>query len=57
MNPQEGIWSLVKRGIGNLVAVGLGQITRAVRRRIKQIPYRPNLVGECLVRTGLSVDD
>ncbi|MFC9398688.1 transposase [Streptomyces sp. NPDC057027] len=26
-NPQEGIWSLVKRGIGNLAA-GLGQITR-----------------------------
>ncbi|MFB7512702.1 hypothetical protein [Streptomyces sp. NPDC056144] len=41
MNPQEGIWSLVKRDIGNLAAVDLGQITRAVKRRLKQIQYRP----------------
>ncbi|MFF9496505.1 transposase [Streptomyces flaveolus] len=31
--PQEGIWSLVKRDIS--------QITRAVKRRLKQIQYRP----------------
>lgn len=34
MNPQEGIWSLVKRDIGNLAAADLGQITRAVKRRL-----------------------
>ncbi|MEW1701128.1 transposase, partial [Streptomyces sp. NPDC091278] len=28
LNPQEGIWSLVKRGIGNLAAADLRQITR-----------------------------
>ncbi|MGW7332595.1 IS630 family transposase [Streptomyces sp. NPDC054840] len=27
LNPQEGIWSLVKRAIGNLAAADLGQIT------------------------------
>ncbi|MER5717176.1 hypothetical protein [Streptomyces sp. NPDC002132] len=31
MNPQEGIWSLVKRDIANLAAADLGQITRAVK--------------------------
>jgi len=41
---QEGIWSLVKRDIGNLAAADLGQITRAVKRRLKQIQYRPDLV-------------
>ncbi|MEU2145519.1 MULTISPECIES: transposase [Streptomyces albovinaceus subgroup] len=41
VNPQEGIWSLVKRDIGNLAAADLGQITRAVKRRLKQIQYRP----------------
>jgi hypothetical protein len=30
LNPQESIWSLVKRGIGSLAAADLGQITRAV---------------------------
>ncbi|MFD8642753.1 transposase [Streptomyces zaomyceticus] len=30
LNPTEGVWSLVKRDIGNLAAADLGQITRAV---------------------------
>jgi transposase len=32
LNPTEGIWSLVKRDIGNPAAADLGQITRAVKR-------------------------
>ncbi|WP_455431833.1 IS630 family transposase [Streptomyces fagopyri] len=56
LNPQEGIWSLVKRGIGNLAAADLGQITRAVKRRLKQIQYRPDLVDSCLAGTGLIMD-
>ncbi|MFD8277572.1 transposase [Streptomyces flaveolus] len=54
LNPQEGIWSLVKRDIGNLAAADLGQITRAVKRRLKQIQYRPDLVNGCLAGTGLA---
>ncbi|MEV5382993.1 transposase [Streptomyces sp. NPDC052721] len=56
LNPQEGIWSLVKREIGNLAAVDLGQITRAVKRRLKQIQYRPDLVDACLAATELIPD-
>ncbi|MFB7031783.1 MULTISPECIES: transposase [unclassified Streptomyces] len=56
LNPQEGIWSLVKRDIGNLAAADLRQITRAVKRRLKQIQYRPDVVDGCLVGTGLSLD-
>ncbi|MFF9654227.1 transposase [Streptomyces sp. NPDC014622] len=56
LNPQEGIWSLVKRDIGNLAAADLGQITRAVKRRLKQIQYRPDLVDGCLSDTGLITD-
>nr|WP_253268129.1 helix-turn-helix domain-containing protein [Streptomyces asoensis] len=48
-----GIWSLVNRDLGNLAAADLAQITRAVKRRLKQIQYRPNLVDGCLVGTGL----
>jgi transposase len=56
LNPQEGIWSLVKRQIGNLAAADLGQITRAVKRRLKRIQYRPELVDGCLVATGLMLE-
>jgi transposase len=56
LNPQEGIWSLVKRDLGNLAAADLGQITRAVKRRLKQIQYRPDTVDGCLAGTGLTLD-
>ncbi|MDI5968373.1 hypothetical protein POF50_003245 [Streptomyces sp. SL13] len=39
-----------------LAAAGLGQITRAVKRRLKQIQYRPELVDGCLTETGLIMD-
>ncbi|MFC8584475.1 transposase [Streptomyces sp. NPDC057217] len=52
LNPQEGVWSLVKRDIGNLAA-NLGQITRAVKHRLKQIQHHPDLADSCLVGTGL----
>lgn len=55
LNPLEGIWSLVKREIGNLAAAGLSRITRAVKRKLKQIQYRPDVVDGCLVGTGLSL--
>ncbi|MFF7135517.1 MULTISPECIES: hypothetical protein [unclassified Streptomyces] len=31
-------------------------ITRAVKRRLKQIQYRPDLVDACLAATGLIAD-
>lgn len=56
LNPQEGIWSLVKRDIGNLAAADLSQITRALKRRLKQIQYRRDLLDGCLASTGLITD-
>jgi len=47
------VWSLVKREIGNLAAADLGQITQAVKRRLKRIQYCPELVDSCLAATGL----
>ncbi|WP_242436021.1 hypothetical protein [Streptomyces sp. Root369] len=52
----EHCYSLVKRDLGNLAAADLGQITRTVKRRLKQIQYRPDVVDGCLVGTGLSLD-
>ncbi|MFE2992617.1 transposase [Streptomyces sp. NPDC059262] len=57
LNPQEGIWSLVKHEIGNLAAADLSHITRAVKRRLKRIQHRPELVDGCLAATGLTLED
>ncbi|MCX2926125.1 transposase [Streptomyces sp. NEAU-W12] len=56
LNPQEGIWSLVKRDIGNLAAADLGQIARAVKRKLKMVQYRPDVISGCLAGTGLALD-
>ncbi|MFJ2953987.1 transposase [Streptomyces sp. NPDC087270] len=37
LNPTEGIWSLVKRDLGNLAAADLSEITRTVQHRLKKI--------------------
>ncbi|MFE2285494.1 transposase [Streptomyces sp. NPDC059443] len=57
LNPQEGIWALVKRTIGNLAAANLDQMARTVKRSLKQIQYRPHLVDGCLAGTGLTMDN
>jgi hypothetical protein len=46
----------VKRDIGNLAAADLSQITRAVKRKLKMIQYRPHLIDGCLTGTGLALD-
>ncbi|MER5664016.1 helix-turn-helix domain-containing protein [Streptomyces mirabilis] len=56
VNPTEGIRAPVERDLGNLAAADLGEITRAVKRRLKGIRYRPDLVDGCIAATGLSLD-
>lgn len=46
----------MKRDLGNLAAADLGEITSAVKRRLKKIQYRPDLVDGCIAATGLSLD-
>ncbi|MEU3189685.1 transposase [Streptomyces sp. NPDC006992] len=56
LNPQEGVRSMVERDLGNLAAADLSQITRAGKRRLKRIQYRPHLIGGCLAETGLTIN-
>ncbi|OLE24162.1 MAG: transposase [Actinobacteria bacterium 13_1_20CM_3_71_11] len=55
LNPVEGVWAHMKHGLGNLAACGLDQLTATVKRRLKQIQYRPDLIDGFLAQTGLSV--
>ncbi len=57
LNPQEGVWYLVKRDLGNLAAADLGPITQAVERKLKMLQYRPRVIDGCLTSTGLDLYD
>ena len=39
LNPQEGVWSLLRRSIVNFVAADLDSLTRIVKRKLKRIQY------------------
>ncbi len=56
LNPVEGIWSLLKRGVlANLAAADLSHLIRVIKRGLKKIQYRPHLVDGCLTETGLTL--
>jgi transposase len=56
LNPAEGVWSLLKRSIANFVAPDLNSLTRIVKRKLKKIQYRPELIDGCLTETGLIME-
>ncbi|MFC8001937.1 transposase [Streptomyces olivaceus] len=56
LNPTEGVWSLVKRDIGNLATADFSQITRAVKRKLKMLQHRPEVIAGCFAGTDLALD-
>jgi putative transposase len=56
LNPTEGVWSHVKRSMGNLAAATVDQLAAIVRNRLKRIQYRPDLLTGILAQTGLTFD-
>ena len=56
LNPTEGVWSHVKRGLGNLATTGVDHLAAIVRTRLKRIQYRPDLLTSFLTHTGLTLD-
>jgi transposase len=56
LNPTEGVWSHVKRGLGNLAACGIDQLAALVRSRLKSIQYRPGLIHAFIRETELAVE-
>lgn len=56
LNPVEGIWSLLKRSLGDFAAVSLDHLVRASKRKLKKIQYRSYLIDGCLAETGLTIE-
>ncbi|MCX5008168.1 hypothetical protein OHB05_36970 [Streptomyces sp. NBC_00638] len=48
---------MVKHDLGNLAAADLRQITRTVKRKLKMLQYRRQLLDGCLACTGLALDE
>ena len=53
LNPQEGIWSMIKRGLADFAAANLDHLVRVMKRKLKKIQYRAELIDGCLTETGL----
>lgn len=55
LNPTEGVWSHVKRQLGNLAACGIDQLAATVKTLLKSIQYRPELIDAFIAETGLVI--
>ncbi len=56
LNPVEGIWSVLKRGVlANLAVASSAHLVQVIRHGLK-IQYRPGLLEGFLAGTGLILD-
>nr|WP_234384488.1 transposase [Streptomyces sp. MMG1121] len=56
LNPVEGLWAHIKRSLANLATRTLGELESLLRRRLKALQYRHNILGGFLTGTGLALD-
>jgi hypothetical protein len=54
LNPAENAWSNLRRGLANLAAGTITDLTRIAKNRLKRMQYRPGLVDNFLAATGLA---
>ncbi len=50
------MWSLLRRALANFAVTDLPGLVRIVKRKLKKIQYRPQLLTGCLTQTGLTLD-
>ncbi|MFC8666893.1 transposase [Streptomyces sp. NPDC057199] len=56
LNPVEGIWSLLCRGpLANIAFTDDDHLERTLRRGLRHIQHRPDLIDGCLADTGLTL--
>jgi transposase len=56
LNPVEGIWSLARRaGQNNTAFTDPDHLMRALRRTLRGIQYRSDVIDGCLAATGLTL--
>ena len=55
LNPVELVWSHLKRSLANLAKRTVAKLTALVKTRLKQMQYRPGLLGGFLASTRLGL--
>lgn len=56
LNPVEGVWSLLRRGpLANTAFTYDEHLERTLRRGLRHIQLRPDLIDGCLAGTGFTL--
>ena len=53
LNPTEGVWANLKRGLINLTSQSIDEVASLVKTRLKRMQYRPTLLTGITAHTGL----
>ena len=56
LNPTEGVWSHLKRSLGNLASRTIDQLSVTMKSHLKRVQYRPDLINGFIAQTGLSLE-
>jgi transposase len=57
LNPAEGVWSSLRRGLANLAPRGIDELTAAVKTRLKRMQYRRDgLLDGFIAETGFTLE-
>jgi putative transposase len=55
LNPAEGLWANLKRGLANLAPRDTDQLAAMVKTKLKRIQYRHGLLDSFIAETGLTL--
>jgi transposase len=54
LNPAEGLWANLKRGLANLAPRDTGQLATVIKTKLKPIQYRHGLLDSFITEIGLT---
>ena len=55
LDPVEGVWSLLKRGLADLAKRTIDQLAAIIKSRLTRMQYRPELITSLVAKTGLDL--
>ena len=53
LNPDEGVWSYLKRDMKNLVCHGLDELRDEMRKAVMRLRMKPRVIQGCFTHAGL----
>ena len=56
LNPTEGVWAWMKRGITNIAVHGIDHLARLVKHRLRACQQRTDLIAGFLTPTGMTLE-